>query len=167
MVLAGANLKPKGPDDDRGILTGEAVAGLNLDGLQLVVLSACETGLGEAATGGGGVFGLQRAFHLGGCRDVVASSWKVNDEATAALMTLFYHHLWEKGEPPLRALHKAQLGLYLHPQDIATLAKRTAPNLSTTVQRVTKSTASPPGARPQMTADVRHWAAFVLSGPGH
>ena len=72
-----------GPDG--GILTGEAIAGLQLEKLKLVVLSACETGLG-ANTDTEGVRGLQRAFHLAGCPDVVASLWEVNDEATAALM---------------------------------------------------------------------------------
>ncbi len=57
LVLAGGHNQPT--DADAGILTGEAVAGLNLDGMDLAVLSACQTGLGEAATGEG-VFGLQR-----------------------------------------------------------------------------------------------------------
>jgi CHAT domain len=61
----------------------EGLAGLNLDQLELAVLSACETGLGEAASGEG-VLGLQRAFHLGGCRNLVASLWKVDDDASAA-----------------------------------------------------------------------------------
>ena len=92
LVLAGAN-RPETPG--RGILTGEAIVGLDLRGLELAVLSACETGLGDVA-GGEGVFGLQRAFHVAGCRNVVASLWKVDDEATAALMALFYRHLWEE-----------------------------------------------------------------------
>src|SRR5262249_57946930 len=68
LVLAGANLPP-GPDllrDDRGILTAEAIAGQDLSGLDLAVLSACDTGLGEQT--GEGVFGLQPALHLGCCR---------------------------------------------------------------------------------------------------
>ena len=73
--------------------------------MELAVLSACETGLGEAAAGEG-VFGLQRAFHLAGCRNVIASLWKVDDEATAALMKLFYHHLWVQKQPPLEALRQ-------------------------------------------------------------
>jgi CHAT domain-containing protein/tetratricopeptide (TPR) repeat protein len=112
LVLAGANLPP-GEDvlrDDRGILTGEAIAGLDLRRLDLAVLSACETGLGESAAGEG-VFGLQRAFHVGGCKNVVASLWKVDDQATAALMALFYHHLWVKGEGKGRAAHPRTGGL--------------------------------------------------------
>jgi len=83
LVLAGAN---KADTPDRGILTAEAIVGLRLDDLELAVLSACETGLGQVA-GGEGVFGLQRAFHIAGTRNAVASLWKVDDDATAALMS--------------------------------------------------------------------------------
>jgi CHAT domain-containing protein len=127
------------------------------------VLSACETGLGEGMNGEG-VFGLQRAFHLGGCRNVVASLWKVDDDATAALMALFYHELWVKERPPLEALRQAQLALYRHPGEARTLAKVRGPDFDKTVRRVTQ----PPrvGERPQRAALTRDWAAFVLSGSG-
>src|SRR5262249_18767782 len=121
LVLAGAN-RPKKEEGDSGILTAEGIAGLALDPLELAVLSACETGLGEAATREG-VVGLQRAFHVAGAHNVVASLWKVDDEATAALMVLFYHHLWQDKQPPLAALRNAQLALYRNPKDIAELAK--------------------------------------------
>src|SRR4029079_16945786 len=92
LVCAGANLADT---PQRGILSADAVASLDLRGLELAVLSACETGLGDVA-GGEGVFGLQRAFHLAGAHNVVASLWKVDDQATAALMTLFYDRLWRQ-----------------------------------------------------------------------
>jgi CHAT domain-containing protein/Tfp pilus assembly protein PilF len=164
LVLAGAN-RPPGEDmlrDDRGILSGEAIAGLDLRRLDLAVLSACDTGLGESATGEG-VFGLQRAFHLGGCRNVVASLWKVDDQATAALMALFYHNLWVKGEPPLQALRHAQLDLLHHPDEVPLLAKERGSPFDTVVKRV--ETPMPPKER-KATAPEKHWAAFVLSGLG-
>jgi CHAT domain-containing protein len=110
--LAGANRPAADGDatthDDLGILTAEAIAGLPLQGLELVVLSACETGLGTVA-GGEGVFGLQRAFHLAGARTVIASLWKVDDTATRKLMRLFYSNLWEQGMAAAEALRQAQL----------------------------------------------------------
>jgi CHAT domain-containing protein len=162
LVLAGAN---QPTDADSGVLSGEAVAGLDLDGMDLAVLSACQTGLGEAAAGEG-VFGLQRAFHIGGAKNVVASLWSVDDAATAALMNLFYYHLWEKNEPPLEALHHAQLELYRNPQGAAVLAKgRGAVDWDETVETVTKT---PVDAKetPKRPAAVKDWAAFVLSGAG-
>jgi CHAT domain-containing protein len=164
LVLAGANLQGKEADPDGGILTAEALAGLDLGRLDLAVLSACETGLGEAAAPGEGVFGLQRALHLGGCRDVVASLWKVDDDATAALMALFYHHLWVQGRPPLEALRQAQLALYRHPQEVKALARGRGPDFDQTVKRVTQP--RPKAGRPGKPAAVKDWAAFVLSGPG-
>src|SRR5262249_5905348 len=118
LVFAGAN-KPK--TQGRGIVTGEALVDLNLSGLDLAVLSACETGLGDVADGEGTV-GLQRACHLAGTRDVVASLWKVPDRPTAALMGLFYQNLWEKNQPPVEALRQAQLAIYRHPDKIPELA---------------------------------------------
>jgi CHAT domain-containing protein len=97
-------------DVGAGLMTAEEVSTLDLKGCELAVLSACETGLGRTA-GGEGVLGLQRAFHQAGCRTVVASLWKVNDEATRVLMERFYTNLWEKKLPVLDALRQAQLSL--------------------------------------------------------
>jgi len=119
LVFAGAN-NPKTPG--RGIVTGESLIDLDLSGLELAVLSACETGLGDVA-GGEGTFGLQRAFHLAGTRDVVASLWKVPDQSTAALMALFYRNLWEKNLTPMESLRQAQLTIYRDPSKIPELAK--------------------------------------------
>jgi CHAT domain-containing protein/tetratricopeptide (TPR) repeat protein len=157
LVLAGAALGDKAPADG-GILTGQAIAGLSLDNLELAVLSACETGLGEVA-GGEGVFGLQRAFHIAGCKNVIASLWQVDDEATAALMSLFYHHLWVEQRPPLEALRQAQLTLYRHPERIGPLARARGPAFD----KAARLPASPPAAG---RAPARLWAGFVLSGPG-
>ena len=140
LVLAGAN-RPAARRRrlDRattwGILTAEAIAGLPLQDLELVVLSACETGLGLVG-GGEGVFGLQRAFHLAGAHNVVASLWKVDDEATAALMAIFYDQLWRQNKPPIEALRAAQLTLYHHPELVGELAQaRGTPDFDKLVQR--------------------------------
>jgi CHAT domain-containing protein len=162
LVLAGANRPRQDPDDDGGLLTAEAVAGLDLAGMELAVLSACQTGLGEATDEG--LYGLQRAFHLGGCKNVVASLWPVDDEVTAALMALFYHHLWVGKQAPLQALRSAQLQLRRNPAELPLLAKERAPNLNKVVQHLEQKPA--PVNRAGETAPVRHWAAFVLSGAG-
>jgi CHAT domain-containing protein len=115
-------------------LSGLGIVDLPLTNTQLVTLSTCETGLGEY-TGGEGVQGLQRAFHLAGCPNVIASLWKVNDAATAALMTKFYHELWVTKREPLAALREAQLMIYHRPDLIPDLAgERGAPKFNDAVK---------------------------------
>jgi len=164
LVFAGTDKEAVGSTSsgDAGILTAEAIAALPLSDLQLAVLSACETGLGDVA-GGEGVFGLQRAFHQAGTKNVVASLWKVNDEPTAALMRLFYRNLWEQNMPPLEALRQAQLSLYRHPEQVPALASATrGPNFNKVVKLVEGGAVEPTAAR----SSPRRWAAFVLSGTG-
>ena len=108
IVLAGAN-KPAADGDD-GVLTALEVAELNLSKVELAVLSACETGLGETA-GGEGVLGLQRAFQIAGARTIVTSLWKVDDDATRKLMERFYDNYWKKNMGSLESLREAQIWL--------------------------------------------------------
>ncbi|MEQ8791198.1 MAG: CHAT domain-containing protein, partial [Pirellulaceae bacterium] len=142
IALAGAN----NPDSEHqdGILTAEEVRSLDLRGVDLAVLSACETGLGKKA-GGEGLLGLQRSFQLAGAKTVVASLWKVDDVATRDLMERFYRNMWEREMGKLEALREAQLWM---------LRER-----------------GPRGLKPleDEDADRRrlppyYWAAFVLSG---
>jgi HEAT repeat protein/CHAT domain-containing protein len=105
LALAGANLGT-GADED-GVLTALEASGLDLWGTQLVVLSACETGMGEIRNGEG-VYGLRRAMVVTGAETQVTSLWKVADEATRNLMVAYYGRLL-RGEGRSQALRQVQL----------------------------------------------------------
>lgn len=113
LALAGANTWLQGgtlpPEAEDGLLTAEDVAGMDLLDTELVVLSACETGLGEIHAGEG-VFGLRRSFIVAGARTLVMSLWKVPDEQTKELMVDFYRRVLA-GEGVADALREAQLAM--------------------------------------------------------
>ena len=107
LVFAGANTPaPEGRDD--GFLTAEEVTWLDLSGVELVVLSACETGLGRPQSGEG-LIGLRRAFRTAGAKTVISSLWSVKDESTSELMQSFYANLFFEGMGRHEALRAAQL----------------------------------------------------------
>jgi CHAT domain-containing protein len=92
LLLAGSNLcdvDESHSGDEDGVLTAEEVAGMDLSGTELVVLSACESGLGKVEDGEG-VYGLRRAFQTAGAQTVISALWSVSDQSTANLMGSLY-----------------------------------------------------------------------------
>ncbi len=104
-------------DKEDGVLTAYELTSLDLAGTELVVFSACETGLGEIHVGEG-VYGLQRAAKVAGAQSVLMSLWRVDDEASRKLMEAFYQNLFTDKMTKRAALLQAQLKLrqeYAHP----------------------------------------------------
>jgi CHAT domain-containing protein/tetratricopeptide (TPR) repeat protein len=111
IALAGANhaLQITNAIAEDGLLTGLEASLLNLQGTELVILSACDSGTGEVKIGEG-VMSLRRAFRIAGAESVLASHWPVSDKATSRLMTEFMQR-WRAGEPRAQAWREAQLKL--------------------------------------------------------
>lgn len=111
LLFAGANTALSGhverlaKDIDDGILTSKEISLLDLHHTDMVVLSACETGLGDITSDG--VFGLQRAFKIAGAKTILMALWKVDDEATRLLMTAFYRN-YCAGQTKRQAFRNAQ-----------------------------------------------------------
>jgi len=152
-----------------GLLTAEDVAAMDLRGTELAVLSACDTGLGEARHGEG-VFGLRRGFLLAGVKTLVMSLWKVDDLAAVLLMDRFYENLIDQKMGRSDALREAQRYLrrdvtvggiraeWLNEEMISKLAGSN-PKAR---ERLEQWRDSPDEVRP--FRDVFYWAAFILHG---
>jgi CHAT domain-containing protein/tetratricopeptide (TPR) repeat protein len=111
IALSGANHAQQTTNAiaEDGLLTGLEASLLNLQGTELVILSACDSGSGEVNIGEG-VMSLRRAFRIAGAETVLASQWKVSDEATSELMIEFVRR-WTSGEERVQAWREAQLSL--------------------------------------------------------
>ncbi|HZO10334.1 MAG TPA: CHAT domain-containing tetratricopeptide repeat protein, partial [Myxococcota bacterium] len=134
LALAGANLPEDAVGRAPGLVTADELSALDLAGCELVVLSACDTNVGERRAGQG-VASLQKALQMAGARSVITSLWKVPDEATKDLMLDFYRRLWVEKKPKAQALWEAKKRLR------ETVDERGQPRYST-----------------------RDWAAWVLTG---
>jgi CHAT domain-containing protein/Tfp pilus assembly protein PilF len=127
LLFAGFNLHGAGADSaglEDGVLSAYEVSAMNLEGTDLVVLSACETGLGEVKQGEG-VYGLRRAFQMAGARTVVSALWPVSDKTTAEMMAELYSKSGKSLPQRIREIQLEQIeklrsqGLADHPYNWA------------------------------------------------
>jgi len=117
LLLSGANNALEGdvPDEvEDGLLTAQEIAQIDLSDMDMVVLSACETALGDVNSSEG-VFGLQRGFKKAGANSILMSLWKVDDKATCMLMTEFYRNWIGEGMTKHDALELAKEAVRNHP----------------------------------------------------
>lgn len=138
---------------DNGILTAQEVSALDLRGLDLCVLSACETGLGEIS--GDGVFGLQRGFKKAGAKTLLISLNRVYDEATGLLMTEFYRN-YLSGMSKIESLKSAQQYLRDYERPVTNSAANAAVFISKSRQQAMGRKKVKPFADPV------YWAQFIL-----
>jgi CHAT domain-containing protein len=157
VALAGAN-RPPGTSGNDGIVTAFEARQLDLGGVELMVLSACETSLGSDLRGEG-LLGLQRAFHIAGVRSMISSLWKVDDAATAELMEALHANLWRRKLPPVEALRQAQLAILDHPERVARRRWELVDRSLGAKQEELPST-----GRSRRRSPPAWWAGFVLSG---
>ena len=109
LAFAGANRRGSAKlDESDGILTSEEIAGINLEGVDWAVLSACDTGVGEIKVGEG-VFGLRRAFQVAGARTVIMSLWPVEDKTTEQWMGTLYREHFLNGKDTAESVRAASL----------------------------------------------------------
>jgi CHAT domain-containing protein/Tfp pilus assembly protein PilF len=151
LILAGVKQQVSGEGED-GVLTALEASGMNLWGTKLVVLSACQTGLGDVKRGEG-LYGLRRALVLAGSESQVISLWKVSDSGTRDLMTAYYTRM-QNGEGRTEALREVQMAMLR--------GKLTVKLASQGGQRETIDV-----GEKRLGKDYRHpyyWAAFIQSG---
>ncbi|MDA1054598.1 MAG: CHAT domain-containing protein [Planctomycetota bacterium] len=149
-------------DRVQGILTAEEIRGFDLRGTEMVVLSACETALGDAYDSEG-VMGLQNAFQQAGARTLVTSLWKVDDAATSVLMEHFYQNLWVDRLPKLEALRKAQIVVMKNPQ-LVEQRRHKLQAAGTRIPDFTNPVHVSPTTNDNRTTSPANWAGFVLAG---
>jgi hypothetical protein len=109
LAFAGANRRASAkPEESDGILTAEEIAGINLEGVDWAVLSACDTGAGEIKIGEG-VFGLRRAFQVAGAKTVIMSLWPIEDQTTKEWMGTLYREHFLHGKDTIQSVRSASL----------------------------------------------------------
>ena len=157
---------PKGVDD--GILTAKEISALDFRSTDIVVMSACETGLGDIS--GEGVFGLQRAFKMAGAKTIMMTLWQVNDRATNLFMTSFFRH-YSQGMSKRQAFRMAQQEVRNYTAEGTSSGSRSSLHEKYKSKgKMTGQAPKPPkggvessvGANPHPYASPYYWAGFIL-----
>ena len=173
LLFSGANYAWQGNElsdgVDDGFLTAKEISQLDLRGLGLVVLSACQTGLGDVS--GEGVFGLQRGFKKAGAQSILMSLWEVNAYSTKLLMTEFCKNVFEKKMNKRDALRAAQETVKNFTGDPESLATKGINITSHGVDKdkkykktkqQTEETITQPASDNHPFAHPYYWAGFIL-----
>jgi CHAT domain-containing protein len=163
IALAGVN-RPALAGQDDGIITALEAQHLDLRGVELVVLSACDTSLGSGVMGEG-MIGMQRALQVAGARTAISTLWKIRDADAVALMDEFYNNLWVRRLTKLEALRQAQLAVLNDPGLVRArhleLAKR---GIGETPDKLPEGGRVAPTDFRKLRSHPSLWAAFTLSG---
>ena len=152
LTFAGAN-QANDADQDDGILWSLETAALNLTGVDLAVLTACQSAEGEVQAGEG-VLSVQRAFHAAGARTVVSTVWSVQVQASLLLMERFLVNMLQKKMPKAEALHEAQVWMIA-------AAHGTKPG-----EKLPEGLTYESAKLPPIYLFPFFWSGFVLSGDG-
>jgi CHAT domain-containing protein/tetratricopeptide (TPR) repeat protein len=159
LVFAGANCPPS-PGSDDGIFTALEAKEHDLSGVELMVLSSCESAMG-ARTQREGMLGMQRALHVAGVRSLICTIGPVNDAAASVLMEEFYTNLWQRKLSPLEALRLAKFAVRDHPERVFKRWDELAAKRPRGLSEIPEKLSS--GGRAPERSPAAWWAGFVLS----
>ncbi len=163
LLFTGANNALMGidvPDNtEDGVLTAKEIANLDFNNLDMAVLSACQTGLGEIT--GEGVFGLQRGFKKAGAKTLLMSLWKVDDHATQMLMTQFYEHFLS-GKSKHESLLLAQKYVREYEEEVEVSGDSEMTASQKRKRQKSEGLEDDEIIRIKPYADPKYWAAFIL-----
>lgn len=140
---------------DSGFISSLEMKNFDFSGVRLVVLSACESGLGMVTTAGEGMLSAPRTLQIAGARSVIASNWKVDDEATRKLMERFYANYWNKNMSKVAALREAQLWMLNEGKSVLA---------DSTIRGILRLDPHPAAESDDRRLPPSLWAAFVLHG---
>ena len=162
-ALSGANNARSEFGNGDGVVSAYEFMTYDLNSVEVLALSACETALGFDFPSEG-LLGLQYAGHVAGAKTVVSSLWEVDDYATSVLMTKFWENVWVKKLSRAEALRQAQIYVMRHPEDVLAEANRATAKGSLPGGRVVDSRLQMKDSEKNAITPPYYWGGFTLSG---